>query len=282
VEYMVFPRLLALSEVVWSPAARRDWDSFARRLPTSLRILDGYGVNYRIPDVDGLGNDSLTLDDHVTLTLRSLDGGEIHCTTDGREPTPDSPRCDGPLTVPVDERGVTVSARVILPDGRRSTVRHATYRRGRLRPAEDVAAADVVPGLSYRYYEAQVGTTSQLDSLAPVRTGDAPAVALTGGERAERFGLEFAGLIRVPRDGIYAFRLTSDDGSVLTIDGRVVVDHDGLHGPDAKTGMAALAAGFHPIVVRYFQAGGGKALALEWVDAAGDGRPVTPWLFHAR
>jgi hexosaminidase len=50
VEYMVFPRLLALSEVVWSPRAARDWASFRARLDRELRRLDALGVNYRRPD----------------------------------------------------------------------------------------------------------------------------------------------------------------------------------------------------------------------------------------
>ena len=47
VEYMVFPRLLALAEVVWTPAALRDWNSFQARLPVQLRELERLGVNYR-------------------------------------------------------------------------------------------------------------------------------------------------------------------------------------------------------------------------------------------
>jgi hexosaminidase len=47
VEYMVFPRLLALAEVVWSPREARDWASFRARLPAELRRLDALGVNYR-------------------------------------------------------------------------------------------------------------------------------------------------------------------------------------------------------------------------------------------
>jgi len=47
VEYMVYPRLLALSEVVWSPKDIRDWDSFVSRLPSQYDMLDRYGVNYR-------------------------------------------------------------------------------------------------------------------------------------------------------------------------------------------------------------------------------------------
>lgn len=47
VEYMVFPRMLALAEVVWTPRAARAWGGFARRLPSHLRRLDAQGVRYR-------------------------------------------------------------------------------------------------------------------------------------------------------------------------------------------------------------------------------------------
>ena len=53
VEYMVFPRMLALSEVVWSPADLRNWEDFVQRLPDHLRHLDALGVNYRQPEVVG-------------------------------------------------------------------------------------------------------------------------------------------------------------------------------------------------------------------------------------
>jgi hexosaminidase len=46
---MVFPRFLALSEVVWSPQSARDWESFVARLPQQLVLLDRLGVNYRRP-----------------------------------------------------------------------------------------------------------------------------------------------------------------------------------------------------------------------------------------
>ena len=47
VEYMTFPRLCALSEVAWSPAGPRDWDTFDHRLKYHLNRLELMGVNYR-------------------------------------------------------------------------------------------------------------------------------------------------------------------------------------------------------------------------------------------
>ncbi|MBI5395460.1 MAG: beta-N-acetylhexosaminidase [Verrucomicrobia bacterium] len=47
VEYFAFPRAAALAEVVWSPAERKDFAGFERRLQNHLLRLDHLGVNYR-------------------------------------------------------------------------------------------------------------------------------------------------------------------------------------------------------------------------------------------
>ena len=48
-EYMAYPRLVALAEVVWSPKARRDYADFSGRLSHHLHRLDAMDVNYRAP-----------------------------------------------------------------------------------------------------------------------------------------------------------------------------------------------------------------------------------------
>ena len=45
-EYMLFPRLTALSEVLWSPKEKRNWKDFERRLPVTLQKLDSQKINY--------------------------------------------------------------------------------------------------------------------------------------------------------------------------------------------------------------------------------------------
>ncbi|MDH3269715.1 MAG: beta-N-acetylhexosaminidase [Gemmatimonadota bacterium] len=50
VEYMLLPRMLALAEVVWSPAEKKGYEAFLGRLQWHLRRFDALGVNYRPPD----------------------------------------------------------------------------------------------------------------------------------------------------------------------------------------------------------------------------------------
>ena len=46
VEYMIFPRMSALSEVLWSPRGKRDWKDFERRLPVLFNRYEQWGANY--------------------------------------------------------------------------------------------------------------------------------------------------------------------------------------------------------------------------------------------
>lgn len=50
VEYMAWPRLLAMAEVLWTPKSLKDYAKFQQRLPSSLQRLDVQDVNYRTAD----------------------------------------------------------------------------------------------------------------------------------------------------------------------------------------------------------------------------------------
>ncbi len=83
-------------------------------------------------------------------------------------------------------------------------------------------------------------------------------------EHRDRFALRFTGSIHVPKDGAWTFFTTSDDGSRLYIDGKLVVDNDGWHGMVEKSGAVDLKAGPHAILVTYFDQGGDDGLAVSW------------------
>jgi hexosaminidase len=46
VEYMVFPRMSALSEVLWSPKEKKNWKDFEQRLQTQFKRYDLWKANY--------------------------------------------------------------------------------------------------------------------------------------------------------------------------------------------------------------------------------------------
>ena len=81
---------------------------------------------------------------------------------------------------------------------------------------------------------------------------------------SENFALDIIGYIEIKDGGIYSFKTTSDDGSVLFIDNKLVVNNDGSHGTQSVEGSVVLAPGFHPIRIMYFQGGGGYTFDVFW------------------
>ncbi|MDX2055046.1 MAG: PA14 domain-containing protein [Polyangiaceae bacterium] len=100
--------------------------------------------------------------------------------------------------------------------------------------------------------------TNVLNIPERVMTGGFPGVTT----RNEWFAIDYVGRFTVKRPGAYSFRLHSDDGSILWIDGQLVIDNDGAHPPQSKTAKVNLDAGSHKLRVLYFQATGGIALQL--------------------
>ena len=80
----------------------------------------------------------------------------------------------------------------------------------------------------------------------------------------DRFGLEFFGVIKILKAGEYNFYTSSDDGSKLYIGQKLVVDNDGLHSKEEKSGKISLDAGFYPIYVSYIEGIGDEVLEVQY------------------
>ena len=283
-EYMLFPRMLAMSEVFWTPKELRNWDSFLARVPAQLARLDALGVNYRVPDPVGLIAERRVLEDRARVAISSfVPGAVIHYTTDGSDPTSASPAYTGPIDVRVAAVPVTVSARVFLPNGRVGGVVRERISRATWHNAVNVSADSLQPGLLYAYTEGVFAAADDVTTVPAIRTGTVAQVALRGDETPEKYGVHFSGYVRVPEDALYTFYLACDDGGKLRIDGELVVDHDGQHDATEKAAQVALRAGYHAFDLVYFQAMGGAALRLS-VSAPNVPKFEVPkgWLFHER
>jgi hypothetical protein len=80
----------------------------------------------------------------------------------------------------------------------------------------------------------------------------------------------------VPVAAQYTFFTESDDGSRLFIGNDLVVDNDGLHGMQERSGSIGLRAGTHAIRVTFFEAGGGAGLIARWSSNGGIAKAVIP------
>lgn len=115
VEYMVLPRMAALSEIQWTQPQFKDYGDFLGRMPKMFDIYDIYGYNYARHLFDVKANFLPdTAAGTLTVTLSTLDGANIHYTLDGTKPSANSPKYTGPLTL---KENCTFKAAAIRPAG---------------------------------------------------------------------------------------------------------------------------------------------------------------------
>ncbi|MDF3077704.1 MAG: Beta-N-acetylhexosaminidase [Sphingobacteriaceae bacterium] len=125
VQYMLLPRMLALSEISWTPNEDKNWNDFSEnRLPRHLAVLGKQGVRFRVPEPIGLGDSTVTGGSRYTLNLKSpVEGASVYYTTNGRIPYDVDNLYTKPVTVFVPAGGErTIKAVTITPQGERSVV----------------------------------------------------------------------------------------------------------------------------------------------------------------
>src|SRR5690606_17105889 len=107
-------------------------------------------------------------------------------------------------------------------------------------------------------------------SSLPILNGIAPAIHLPTsgilGEIQEHFYMEFKGYIKSDDKVDKIFRLISDDGSVLHLNGTEIIDNRGFHAPEAVDAKVVLEKGWNEFLLQFHQGGGGYGLSLQWSD----------------
>ncbi|GAB3440792.1 family 16 glycoside hydrolase [Actinophytocola sediminis] len=138
------------------------------------------------------------------------------------------------------------------------------------------------PGITMRVFDVQVilddyctlktGQTPNVDKLMP--TIDWTTSADFG--LTDKFVTEVSGYLNIDTPGEYHFRITSDDGARLLLDGGTVVDHPGRHGATPKDGSTTLTSGPHALRIDHFDGEFDQRLKLEWQPPGADGFTLVP------
>jgi len=125
-------------------------------------------------------------------------------------------------------------------------------------------AEEKVNGTNYRYYEGNFEYVADIEKVLVKKEGVMPYPSIDGAAQEDHFAYIFTGFIRVPEDGIYEFMTRSDDGSVLYINDKKIVENDGSHAAIIATGRIALKKGCHAYKLMYFEDYEGEHLSWGW------------------
>ncbi|MFC8659658.1 family 16 glycoside hydrolase [Streptomyces parvus] len=138
------------------------------------------------------------------------------------------------------------------------------------------------PGVTMRVFDVQMaledfctlkpGQTPNVDELKPTIDWTTADDFGLGG----KFATEVTAYLNVESAGTYDFRITSDDGSRLIIDGTQIIDNGGKHGAQPKEGTAELTEGHHALRIDHWDGEYDQRLLLEWRPPGTDAYTVVP------
>ncbi len=274
IENQYFLRILALAETAWSTKEQRGWEDFTERLTEEVEWLDAQQINYRVPSLTGFLDVNVFIDSIEVVAECLLPNVTVRYTTDGSFPNQESPIYTRPMFV---DTTTHFTFRTFRPNGTMGEMFTTTYSKENYSPAQVVDGAK--PGISVDRY------TFRGNKCTEIKTRGRKIETITMDSlnfRVNSAGVNkwgFAGLVlngyfEVTEDAIYEFALTSDDGSMLYIDGELLIDHDGPHGATTKRAQRALGKGLHHIEVLYFEGNNSGSLKVEI-----DGQTLTN-LYH--
>lgn len=266
-DYLTMPRLTALAESVWTNNSNL-YNAYRQRLLAQYKRLDNLNINYQLPDLGTLPDKGVFVTDTAFFITSPVDGFTIHYTTDGNLPTAKSGVLSKPVTI---NKTTVIKVALFTANGRRGDVYTINYDKQSYAIPESIS--NIKPGLNTTFYNGSFKNTTaiktQVDSS--FQSSDVSFAKDYGGKG---FALKFSGYLNIPATGVYTFYLMADDGAILNVANRLVVDNDGNHSPKEKSGQVALAAGLQPIQVNFVEGGGGYTLKLAYSFGKEAAKPV--------
>jgi hexosaminidase len=110
VEYMTWPRGLALAEVYWSPKSARNWDDFTGRMEAEFKRMDAADIKYARSAYNAILTPKRTQDRDFAISMATeVSGLDIYYTFDQTNPDKHYPKYDGtPVKFPTGATQINV------------------------------------------------------------------------------------------------------------------------------------------------------------------------------
>ena len=253
-EYMMYPRAVALSEIAWSPLNKKNFKDFCRRLDANSIRLDEHNITYHMPlPEQPYGScDKVVITKDTTVTFTTSRPIKMVYTLDGTTPTPSSTV----YTVPISVSGNTIiRIATVLPTGKMSKIRTVEVEKQAYAPAVKVEAPK--QGLKIKRIKGNFLKVNQLeladgtweytdiDSLKDIKIKQIDDAATLRG--ANNYAAIAEGYINIPEDGVYYL---SSRFEQVWIDNKLVINNEGdVKASTTNDSSVALAKGLHPIKI---------------------------------
>ncbi len=220
-------------------------------------IFDAGGALKVFPDA-GIIPDGKSYDIYVW----NINPG-VRYTTDGTEPTFNSPQC-------TDKIQLTGPCILVIKNVTKKYKNFPAstfvFRKGEFIQGQK-SVKSLLPGLKYSYYEGVWDSVPDFSKLKPVKTGITSNIDLSMAVKKDSFAVKFEGYLHVEKEDLYYMWITSDDGSEIDLNNMLILKNDGLHTADLpKVAVVPLTPGYYPVTIKYFNKSGRESISAGMIS----------------
>lgn len=258
-EYMIFPRLLALAEILWSGDNEKDFTDFTSRMNEMYARLDDLKIKYRIAYPEGLLPYKIFTEQKTKLILtNNIASSTILYTLNGDNPLEKGIVYKSPIDLNLS-KDIIMKAVRLMPSGRSSKI-ITTYLKYR-KAHKAIELKNISSGLQNELFIGKFSSAKNIKGES--RKAIIDSICKPEDAPSNFFALKYSGFVEVPKDALYRFKLSANDGAILYINNDIIINLDGFsYGRDAY-GYVNLKKGLHPIKLDFFQAKYGDNINLE-------------------
>ncbi|MFC5048127.1 family 20 glycosylhydrolase [Aquimarina hainanensis] len=267
IEYLIYPRIIALAEVTWSDPSNKNFENFLTRLDHLYPILDAYEINYHIPLPEGPSTDQIKFADSTSISFTTTHPVKMVYTTDGTTPDKNSKEYTAPLTFTTN---TTIKIASILPHGKMSPTRTITLEKQQA--FEPIAVDSPKKGLKMNTIKGHFKDVNEIDKNLPIESTTVDSISQANTTYAwgsdvlkENFRAVYLdGYIDLPEDGTYIFNSVQDQ---VWIADQLVIDNKRpvKKGDQPIDGYIILKKGKHKLKIVYLN-NVVKGWASDWND----------------
>ncbi|MDN5287135.1 MAG: beta-N-acetylhexosaminidase [Mucilaginibacter sp.] len=227
-EYMVYPRALAIAELSWSTKENKDIDRFDYKMKQQYGLFKLWDLNARLPDIVGVDHIATNKEQFKTTLKYPLLGARLRYTLDGKMPDDKIQSVPFPVTINVPLReSLTLKTYTTWTLNSQHIMQTANIRRININAAKE-NITNLKPGLSYKLIKTKEINYAKLDTITPaitavINTANPMVLPVTDGDIT---WVKMNGFIKIDQEGDYEFTSGFELSPALFIDNEPLMIKD--------------------------------------------------------
>jgi hexosaminidase len=224
-EYMVYPRALAVAELTWSSKENKNIDRFDYKMKQQYGLFKLWNLNARLPDIVGVDNVVTNKEQYKSILNYPLKGAKVSYTFNGKMPDSVSKTVVFPLNI-----NTTLKDSLVLKTfttwtlNKQHILQTATIKHVTVNTANENAAS-LKPGLSYKVIRTKESNYDKLDDIAPavIAVINTATPMIQPSTEGDVTWVKMNGFIKIEQEGDYELTSGFEVSPALFIDNAPVI-----------------------------------------------------------